>query len=128
MSIVTGNSNRFKTQRSNSISSNSSSDGQNISVSMINDYEIDPLESTNLDAAQSKASTVEAGYLKDQYILHMVHHPERRLPIIHRGTFVRTFVLDTRVRAFIRHHGTMNTQIVSIGAGWDTRWFILEVI
>lgn len=90
----------------------------------------------------SRLSAVELGYLEDpfaQYFVSPDAQITRRLPIINRGTFVRTSALDRLVDQFLRQHvfgesalaggqiqeNVHNAQIISLGAGTDTRAFRL---
>ncbi|OZJ02825.1 hypothetical protein BZG36_04344 [Bifiguratus adelaidae] len=86
------------------------------------------VQETNDDAALSKASAVRRGYLDDAFITKFMKKDARRPPIINRGTFVRTHAIDVLVEQF---HETCRSQdahaqIVSLGAGFDTRYFNLK--
>ncbi|KFH47835.1 Leucine carboxyl methyltransferase-like protein [Hapsidospora chrysogenum ATCC 11550] len=91
------------------------------------------IQGTDTDAAVSRLSAVELGYLDDPYAEYFVHSadgpPARRLPIINRGTYTRTAALDILIDAFLSEDdgGIQSTtaprQIVSLGAGTDTRPF-----
>ncbi|KXX83438.1 Leucine carboxyl methyltransferase 1 [Madurella mycetomatis] len=86
------------------------------------------IQGTDTDAAVSRLSAVELGYLSDPFARLFVQAPPpspgvgRRLPIINRGTYARTTAIDTLVDRFL---ATTNPdeprQIVSLGAGTDTR-------
>ncbi|GAB1319078.1 carboxy methyl transferase for protein phosphatase 2A [Madurella fahalii] len=86
------------------------------------------IQGTDTDAAISRLSAVELGYLSDPFARLFVQGPPlshgvgRRLPIINRGTYTRTTAIDTLVDRFL---ATTNPdeprQIVSLGAGTDTR-------
>ncbi|KAI6785099.1 Leucine carboxyl methyltransferase 1 [Emericellopsis cladophorae] len=83
------------------------------------------IQGTDTDAAVSRLSAVHCGYLTDPYAQFFVSAgggpPTRRLPIINRGTYTRTTALDRLVDAFLDGGG--QRQIVSLGAGTDTRVF-----
>ncbi len=55
------------------------------------------------------------------------HHPRKHLkpPLINRGTFIRTVAIDSACRNFLNEAGE-GCQIVSLGAGFDTRFFRLS--
>lgn len=81
------------------------------------------IQGTDTDAAVSRLSAVELGYLSDPFARLFVQGPAtRRLPIINRGTYTRTTAIDMLVDRFL---ATTNPdeprQIVSLGAGTDTR-------
>ncbi|KAK2591799.1 carboxy methyl transferase for protein phosphatase 2A [Conoideocrella luteorostrata] len=80
------------------------------------------IQGTDTDAAVSRLSAVDLGYLEDPYArLFVSGPPTRRLPIINRGTYMRTTCLDTIIDAFLSHNGASLKQIISLGAGTDTR-------
>jgi [phosphatase 2A protein]-leucine-carboxy methyltransferase len=76
---------------------------------------------------------VELGYLEDPFAEVFVTTPKpgnaRRLPIINRGTYTRTAALDKIIEAFLfpgeHNPGSSVRQIISLGAGTDTRAFRL---
>ncbi|KAL1898732.1 carboxy methyl transferase for protein phosphatase 2A [Ceratocystis pirilliformis] len=84
------------------------------------------VQGTDTDAAISRLSAVEVGYLADpfaQYFVGTVRAgaPTRRLPIINRGTYTRTTALDRLVKGFLQSNSSSEKQIISLGAGTDTR-------
>ncbi|ETS82364.1 hypothetical protein PFICI_04240 [Pestalotiopsis fici W106-1] len=90
------------------------------------------IQGTDTDASVSRLSAVELGYLQDpfaQYFVQQSGPPVRRLPIINRGTYTRTTALDKLVSSFLARDGSTGTgskkQIISLGAGTDTRPFRL---
>lgn len=88
------------------------------------------IQGTDIDAAMSRLSAVDLGYLEDPYARAFVAGPPtRRLPIINRGTYVRTRALDMMVAAFLSEthepQAAGPKQIISLGAGTDTRPFRL---
>ena len=87
----------------------------------------DAIRSTDDDAAASRASSVSLGYLQDPYALLFVRRVQRRPPLINVGTFLRTWALDTLVARFLDTvlGAGLRAQIVSLGAGTDTRFFRL---
>ncbi|KAF2656007.1 leucine carboxyl methyltransferase 1 [Lophiostoma macrostomum CBS 122681] len=82
---------------------------------------------TDQDAAGSRASCVELGYLHDPYAkLFATQTTTRRLPLLNRGTYVRTSAIDLLVDKFLNTSPDTPKQIVSLGAGTDTRYFRLR--
>ncbi|KAK4157261.1 S-adenosyl-L-methionine-dependent methyltransferase [Chaetomidium leptoderma] len=81
------------------------------------------IQGTDTDAAVSRLSAVELGYLSDPFARLFVQGPAtRRLPIINRGTYTRTTAIDTLVDHFLATTSPDEPrQIVSLGAGTDTR-------
>ena len=49
--------------------------------------------------------------------------PTRRYPIINRGTYLRTTAIDILISRFLATYPTGLRQIISLGAGSDTRFF-----
>ncbi|CAI6334610.1 unnamed protein product [Periconia digitata] len=81
---------------------------------------------TDQDAAGSRVSCVELGYLDDVYAsLFATQASTRRLPLLNRGTYVRTSAIDQLVNCFLNTHPSSPKQIISLGAGTDTRYFRL---
>jgi [phosphatase 2A protein]-leucine-carboxy methyltransferase len=82
---------------------------------------------TDQDAAGSRASCVELGYLDDPYAkLFATQASTRRLPLLNRGTYVRTSAIDQLVDRFLTTSPESPKQIISLGAGTDTRYFRLR--
>ncbi|RQM07847.1 hypothetical protein DH86_00000719, partial [Scytalidium sp. 3C] len=95
------------------------------------------IQATDTDAAVSRLSAVTLGYIDDRYAEYFVNGPRtRRLPIINRGTYTRTSALDALISAFLSSSGSRTPtdgapssqvkQIISLGAGTDTRYFRLR--
>ncbi|KIN08504.1 hypothetical protein OIDMADRAFT_23294 [Oidiodendron maius Zn] len=87
------------------------------------------IQATDTDAAVSRLSAVALGYLDDPYAQYFVHGAgTRRLPIINRGTYARTTAIDALVEAFLSlpESSSRKKQIISLGAGTDTRYFRLR--
>ena len=87
------------------------------------------IRSTDNDAAQARLSAVAKGYLADNYIPYFVPRARflpPRPPLINVGTFVRATAIDTLVYGWIDLFDTP-VQIVSLGAGSDTRYWRLSV-
>ncbi|KAI0478277.1 leucine carboxyl methyltransferase [Xylaria cf. heliscus] len=88
------------------------------------------IQGTDTDAAVSRMSAADLGYLDDPYARFFIQAPAigaavRRLPIINRGTYTRTTALDRLIGAFLSATEGQERQIVSLGAGTDTRVFQL---
>ncbi|GAD98073.1 RING zinc finger protein [Paecilomyces variotii No. 5] len=88
------------------------------------------VQNTDNDASVSRLSAVELGYLEDPFAkaLTAPGAGARRFPIINRGTYVRTTAIDILVFRFLRStdgQPPRKKQIISLGAGSDTRVFRL---
>ncbi|MCJ1287936.1 carboxy methyl transferase for protein phosphatase 2A [Xylographa opegraphella] len=84
------------------------------------------VQGTDNDANVSRMSAVEVGYLHDPYAkLFATVGQQRRFPIINRGTYVRTRAIDKLVEEFLYSRGPTRKQVISLGAGSDTRYFRL---
>ncbi|KAI0387710.1 leucine carboxyl methyltransferase [Hypomontagnella monticulosa] len=87
------------------------------------------IQGTDTDAAVSRMSAVSLGYLEDPFAQYFAQNTVggfvRRLPIINRGTYTRTTALDRLVSSFLSGTATQERQIISLGAGTDTRCFRL---
>jgi O-methyltransferase involved in polyketide biosynthesis len=84
------------------------------------------VKGTDQDAAGSRVSCVEVGYLHDPYAkLFATQQTARKLPLLNRGTYVRTSAIDLLVSNFLVTYPSSTKQIISLGAGTDTRFFRL---
>ena len=83
------------------------------------------VRSTDDDAAVSRLSAVNAAYLQDPFARYFVKRATKRPPLINVGTFVRSWAMDKLVHDFLRLPGLQKKQILSLGAGSDTRFFRL---
>jgi [phosphatase 2A protein]-leucine-carboxy methyltransferase len=99
------------------------------------------VQQTDQDASGSRMSAVSLGYLDDPFAQAFVQDPiPRRYPIINRGTFnfllsqealinpqpgtyIRTTAIDRLVNTFLSTNPGSPKQIISLGAGSDTRYF-----
>ncbi len=61
--------------------------------------------------------------MKDDYVKYFVKNPVRRPPIINRGYFARALAIDILLHKFLSSPLGPLKQIVSLGAGFDTRYF-----
>lgn len=84
------------------------------------------IRETDTDAAVSRLSAVNAGYIQDPFASCFVKRGQRRPPLINIGTFIRTWALDQLVLQFLSANNYNKKQIVSLGAGTDTRFFRLQ--
>jgi [phosphatase 2A protein]-leucine-carboxy methyltransferase len=96
------------------------------------------IRQTDGDASNSRLSAVSLGYLDDEYARYFLPATTpRRYPLINRGTYVRTSAIDRLVHAFLTTAidavsspdsgaATPKAQIISLGAGSDTRFFRLS--
>ncbi|KAI0042561.1 leucine carboxyl methyltransferase [Auriscalpium vulgare] len=88
-----------------------------------------PVRATDNDAALARLSAVSKRYLNDPYIAALVpraHLQEPRPPLINIGTYLRGQGIDELVDGFLRSAGdATQVQIVSLGAGSDTRFWRL---
>lgn len=98
------------------------------------------VQGTDLDASVARKSAVDAGYMVDPFAdFFCFGEPGSRLPLMNRGnvssigssleadcatgTYLRTQALDQLVGCFLEANLTTPKQIISLGAGSDTRLF-----
>ncbi|RPA92447.1 leucine carboxyl methyltransferase [Choiromyces venosus 120613-1] len=82
------------------------------------------VQQTDQDASQSRLSAVDTGYLEDPFArLFVAGEVQRRYPLINRGTYIRTTAIDKLVNHFLVSSPETPKQIISLGAGSDTRFF-----
>ncbi|CED83439.1 Carboxymethyl transferase [Phaffia rhodozyma] len=89
------------------------------------------IRSTDGDAALSRLSAVSQGYLEDPFASFFVRgRPTKsqylRPPLINIGTHARTLGIDELVRSFLSGPAQGGGQIISLGAGSDTRFWRLQ--
>lgn len=87
---------------------------------------------TDTDAALARLSAVRKAYLADPFIAPLVpraHAQQPRPPLINVGTYLRSEALDELVGQWVDRaaDGGRGVQIVSLGAGSDTRFWRLAV-
>jgi [phosphatase 2A protein]-leucine-carboxy methyltransferase len=90
------------------------------------------VRATDGDAALARYSAVAKGYLADAFAPALAPRGARaqppRPPLIHVGTHARAWALDALVDAFLARAGAgAQVQVVSLGAGSDTRFWRLAV-
>lgn len=86
------------------------------------------IQQTDGDATSSRMSAVSSGYLSDTFAKAFFPQGQeipKRYPIINRGTHVRTHAIDRLVSKFLERNPDQRKQIISLGAGSDTRFFRL---
>ncbi|QRV98029.1 leucine carboxyl methyltransferase [Ceratobasidium sp. AG-Ba] len=88
------------------------------------------IRGTDTDAAHSRLSAVRLGYLTDPYITPLVPRARfvaSRAPLMNVGTYVRSTAIDMLVESWLDAAGPEGEkkQIVSLGAGSDTRFWRL---
>lgn len=90
------------------------------------------IRQTDNDAALARLSAVQKGYVEDAYIQYFV--PPRaqmgaaRPPLINVGTYLRGRAIDDLVDGWLGRYGKEGgCQIVSLGAGSDTRFWRVAV-
>ena len=84
------------------------------------------VQQTDQDASLSRMSAVALGYLDDPFARHFAQgETPKRYPIINRGTYIRTTAIDELVNRFLATDPDEKKQIISLGAGSDTRYFRL---
>ena len=86
------------------------------------------VQQTDHDASSSRMSAIALGYLKDPFATAFFPpgvEVNKRYPIINRGTYVRTKSIDQLVIRFLQTDSKERKQIVSLGAGSDTRFLRL---
>jgi len=91
-----------------------------------------PIRLTDTDAALARLSAVQKGYLQDQFVKPMVPRAALqppRPPLINVGTFVRSTAIDNLVNGWLElaENVEQSCQIVSLGAGSDTRFWRIAV-
>jgi len=91
-----------------------------------------PVRQTDSDAAIARLSAVKLGYLQDPFIKFLVQRPHlqpARPPLINIGTYVRSEAIDRLVNEWLELSAVegKKCQIVSLGAGSDTRFWRIMV-
>ena len=86
---------------------------------------------TNDDAVSCRVSAVALGYLQDPFVTLLdssqrtTSSKQRKSPLMNRGTYIRTKGIDHIILEQLRQEET-SVQIVSLGAGSDSRYFRLS--
>ena len=90
------------------------------------------IRQTDTDAALARLSAVKKGYIEDPFITHLIPRAQfqpTRPPLINIGTYVRSKSIDALVEQWLELCEQQDTacQIVSLGAGSDTRFWRISV-
>ena len=84
------------------------------------------VKETNDDASGSRLSAAELGYISDPYISAFTRRSSmKRSPVINRGSYLRFACINRLIAGFVNKFSG-KCQIVSLGAGSDTRFFLLK--
>eukprot|EP01028_Stygiella_incarcerata_P002407 TRINITY_DN14496_c0_g1_i1.p1 TRINITY_DN14496_c0_g1~~TRINITY_DN14496_c0_g1_i1.p1 ORF type:complete len:319 (+),score=76.93 TRINITY_DN14496_c0_g1_i1:54-1010(+) len=88
------------------------------------------VRATNVDSTQAKVSCVELGYYNDPFVSKFLPRFQRKrlAPLIHRGYYLRVRAVRTLLTHFVescRKDG-LKPQILSVGAGFDTNYWVME--
>ena len=91
-----------------------------------------PIRATDNDALLARLSAVQKGYLDDPFVNLFVpraHLQPPRPPLINIGTYIRSESIDRLVESWAKicESGAKKFQIVSLGAGSDSRFWRLAV-
>ncbi|NXV51169.1 TYW4 protein, partial [Uria aalge] len=85
------------------------------------------VQGTGGSSAVSKCSAAARGYIQDRFLQLLVGRRRRRAPLIHRGYYIRARAVDHCVQDFLlKTRSHPRTQIVSLGAGFDSLYFRLK--
>lgn len=91
-----------------------------------------PIRQTDSDAAVARLSAVQKRYINDPFVKYFVPRAQfqpPRPPLINIGTYVRTKGIDDLVEEWLKlaENTGKQCQIVSLGAGTDTRFWRIAV-
>ena len=91
-----------------------------------------PIRQTDCDASAARLSAVQKQYLRDPFVHFLVpraQFQQPRPPLINVGTFVRSTAIDELVHQWfsLSQRAGKPCQIVSLGAGSDTRFWRIAV-
>jgi [phosphatase 2A protein]-leucine-carboxy methyltransferase len=91
-----------------------------------------PIRQTDCDASAARLSAVQKQYLSDPFVHFFVpraQFQQPRPPLINIGTFVRSTAIDELVHQWfsLSQREGKPCQIVSLGAGSDTRFWRIAV-
>ncbi|NXI45801.1 TYW4 protein, partial [Galbula dea] len=85
------------------------------------------VQDTGGSSAVSKCSAAARGYIQDRFLPLLAGRRRRRAPLVHRGYYIRARAVDHCLQDFLlqtqRHP---RTQILSLGAGFDSLYFRLK--
>ncbi|NXN57751.1 TYW4 protein, partial [Rynchops niger] len=87
------------------------------------------VQGTGGSSAVSKCSAAARGYIQDRFLRLLVGRRRRRAPLVHRGYYIRARAVGHCVQDFLlKTQSHPKTQIVSLGAGFDSLYFRLKDI
>ncbi|XP_066170349.1 tRNA wybutosine-synthesizing protein 4 isoform X1 [Sylvia atricapilla] len=85
------------------------------------------VQGTGGSSAVSKCSAAARGYIHDRFLRLLAGRRRRRAPLIHRGYYIRARAVDHCVQDFLlKTRSLPRTQILSLGAGFDSLYFRLK--
>ncbi|XP_074996688.1 tRNA wybutosine-synthesizing protein 4 isoform X3 [Calonectris borealis] len=86
------------------------------------------VQGTGGSSAVSKCSAAARGYIQDRFLRLLVgRRRRRRTPLVHRGYYIRIRAVDHCVQDFLlKTQSHPRTQILSLGAGFDSLYFRLK--
>ncbi|NXQ30077.1 TYW4 protein, partial [Alaudala cheleensis] len=85
------------------------------------------VQGTGGSSAVSKCSAAARGYIQDRFLRLLAGRRRRRAPLIHRGYYIRARAVDHCVQHFLlKTQSLPRTQILSLGAGFDSLYFRLK--
>ncbi|XP_075598907.1 tRNA wybutosine-synthesizing protein 4 isoform X1 [Balearica regulorum gibbericeps] len=85
------------------------------------------VQGTGGSSAVSKCSAAARGYIQDRFLRLLVGRRRRRAPLVHRGYYIRARAVDHCVQDFLlKTQSHPRTQILSLGAGFDSLYFRLK--
>lgn len=79
------------------------------------------IQKTDDDAAEAKLAAVSKKYYEDEYLPFFCKKHALKLPLINIGTYCRVKGLEILIEEFLASNKDRSCQIVSVGAGSDTR-------
>lgn len=87
------------------------------------------VQGTGGSSAVSKCSAAARGYVQDRFLQLLVGRRRRRAPLVHRGYYIRARAVDHCIQDFLlKTQSYPRTQILSLGAGFDSLYFRLKDI
>ncbi|XP_052668990.1 tRNA wybutosine-synthesizing protein 4 isoform X1 [Harpia harpyja] len=89
------------------------------------------VQGTGGSSAVSKCSAAARGYIQDRFLRLLVgrRRRRRRAPLVHRGYYIRARAVDHCIQDFLlKTQSHPRTQILSLGAGFDSLYFRLKDI
>ncbi|NWQ82860.1 TYW4 protein, partial [Columbina picui] len=85
------------------------------------------VQGTGGSSAVSKCSAAARGYIQDRFLRLLAGRQRRRAPLVHRGYYIRARAIDHCVQDFLlKTQSHPRTQILSLGAGFDSLYFRLK--